>query len=84
MKKVHQGLLSLLCCVSLIGCGDEAISNNEQPPVLPKLSKLTVALKNANSQEPIINTAVKVLSDKRQTYNQTTNTSGQAIFQLEA
>jgi hypothetical protein len=84
MKKVHQGLLSLLCCASLIGCGDEAISNKEQPPVLPKLSKLTVALKNANSQEPITNTAVKVLSDTQQTYNQTTNASGQAMFQLAA
>lgn len=87
MKKVQQGLLSLLCCVSLVGCGDEAISNpnsnNKPDPELPKLSKLTVALKNANSQEAIPNTAVKVLSDKQKSYTQTTNASGQALFQLE-
>lgn len=83
MKKVQQGLMSLLCCVSLIGCGDESLSNTNTPPDVPKLSKLTVALKNANNQDPITNTQVKVVSDKQKTYTQTTNASGVTLFQLE-
>ncbi|MGN5223284.1 hypothetical protein [Aeromonas veronii] len=85
MKKVQQALLPLLCCVSLIGCGDESLSNpNTTPdPDVPKLSKLTVALNKANSQEPIINAAVQVVSAQQKTYNQTTNASGLALFQLE-
>lgn len=83
MKKVQQGLMSLLCCVSLIGCGDESLSNPNSPPVQPTLSKLTVALKNANSQDAIANAQVKVVSDKQKTYTQTTNASGVTLFQLE-
>ncbi|MGL6122547.1 MAG: hypothetical protein ACRC1W_05885, partial [Shewanella sp.] len=83
MKKVQQGLWPLLCCLSLVGCGDDVLTNPQpSPEPQPKLSKLTVALKNANTQAPITNTEVKVLSDKQKSYKQVTNASGQAQFEL--
>jgi len=82
MKQVQQGLMALLCCLSLIGCGDDALKKPESPTP-PQVSKLTVLLKDANTQDAIANTQVNVVSDTQKNYTQTTNANGSAIFQLE-
>ena len=79
MKKVQQGLMALLCCLSLIGCGDDALKNPDSPTTPPKVSKLTVLLKDANTQDSLANTQVNVVSNTQKTYTQTTNANGSAI-----
>lgn len=84
MNRFLQGTATFLCCASLIACNGEEtdtidVSGGDQDT--PQLNQLTLAVRDANSNEPLSNVQLTVTGTA--SYNRTTNAQGLGIIELE-
>lgn len=84
MGKMPPMLGALLCSALLAGCGGDSGTKPSPDTNLPSLNQLTVAIRNANDQQPIANAEVIVTSETQKNYRRTTDAQGKAQFQLES